>query len=181
MINRVIKISGYVLLAIGIVILLLWILLKFPAVQNATADYAARSLTRALDAEVSIEEVRFKLFKEFSFHGLLIRDQKNDTLFSVRQAVIEVGHFDLWNRDLFFQDVAINGFKVRMDLSDQDRPSNYQFLLDYFSGDTSKQRQSAWVFGLAKLKLADGDFQYRNDVLGNYAQVDLGQLLFLPE
>ncbi len=181
MINRIIKIAGWILLAIGVVILLLWLLLKVPAVQNATADYVTRSLSKALKTEVAIDEVSFKLFKEIRLHGFLIRDLRNDTLLSVAEAHLDLKHFNWWNRDVFFQNIEVSGFQLHLDDGREGTPANYQFLMDYFETDTSNSTRTPWSFGLAKLKLSNGQFERQNEAQGNDLEVKIGQLLFYPE
>lgn len=78
--KKLFRISGNFLAIVLSLLLILWILLQLPFFQNKLARQAANRLGRILKTEVQVDAVQIGILNRFSLKGLLIKDQKKDTL-----------------------------------------------------------------------------------------------------
>jgi len=61
-------------------LLLIWVLIRIPAVQNKLVHFATEQASKTLKTEINIGSVDFSPFNRFYLKNILVRDQKKDTL-----------------------------------------------------------------------------------------------------
>ena len=127
------KILGYVFASLAGLILLLWLLIRIPSVQNRLVQYATKEASKALKTEIKIKSVDFSLFNRFYFNEFLIRDQSKDTL-------LYAGSLKLKITDWFFikDKITIQYFGLSnayINTKRTDSTWNYNFLVDALSSD----------------------------------------------
>ncbi len=128
-----VKILGYVFASLAGLILLLWLLIRIPSVQNRLVQYAIKEAGKALKTEINIKSVDFSLFNRFYFNEFLIRDQSKDTL-------VYAGSLKLKITDWFFikDKITIQYFGLSnayINTKRTDSTWNYNFIIDALSSD----------------------------------------------
>ena len=134
-----VKILGYVIASLAGLILLLWLLIRIPTVQNRLVQYAIKEASKALKTEIKIKSVDFSLFNRFYFNEFLVRDQSKDTL-------LYAGSLKLKITDWFFikDKITIQYFGLSnayINTKRTDSTWNYNFIVDALSSDKQTASQ----------------------------------------
>ncbi|MFM1794217.1 MAG: hypothetical protein RL642_602, partial [Bacteroidota bacterium] len=130
-------ILGYVIGGLMGLLLLVWLLIRVPAVQNKLVRLATQEASKVLRTEIKIGSVDFSPFNRFYLNDLLVRDQAKDTL-------LFAGSIKLKITDWFFvkDHITIHYFGLTdtyINTYRSDKKWNYNFLLDALSSsDTTK-------------------------------------------
>lgn len=130
---------GVILSFIGLNIVL-YVLLSIPWVQQQLVNFVIDKLKPTIKTEVSIREVRINLFNEIDLKGVYIEDQAKDTLLYADNLN---ARFDLWrlikDNTLLIKGINLSDASVNVSQKTPDDPFNFQFLIDAFAGDSTKQ------------------------------------------
>jgi hypothetical protein len=156
-----------VLWTVGILLgllLLVWILIQIPAVQNALVDKLTQSLSRTLQTKVSIDRVNIRLIKTLVLDGIYIESRNNDTLLYARHLGVDIGLFDLFDNRIHVNDITLEGAKIQLFRAEIDSVFNYQFLLDAFNKkpDTTAA-ETVWTFNIDDVIIKDTYFRMRDE------------------
>ena len=128
-----VKILGYVFASLAGLILLLWLLIRIPAVQTRLVHYATFQASKTLKTEIKIGSVDFSPFNRFYINEMLVRDQSKDTL-------VYAGSLKLKITDWFFikDKITIQYFGLSnayINTKRTDSTWNYNFIVDALSSD----------------------------------------------
>ena len=134
-----VKILGYVIASLAGLLLLLWLLIRIPAVQTRLVHYATFQASKTLKTEIKIGSVDFSPFNRFYINEMLVRDQSKDTL-------LYVGSLKLKITDWFFvkDKVTIHYFGLAnayINTKRTDSTWNYNFLIEAFASDKQTANQ----------------------------------------
>ena len=133
-------------------LLLIWLLIRIPAVQNKLVHYATKQASQTLNTEIKIGSVDFSPFNKFYLNDLLVRDQSSDTL-------LFAGSLKLRITDWFFVKDKINihyfGLSnAYINTSRTDSNWNYKFILSALSSDKpSSSKPSTLELNLKEIVL----------------------------
>ncbi|HXB96073.1 MAG TPA: hypothetical protein VNU70_12975, partial [Puia sp.] len=110
-----------------------WGLIHLPAVQTWLVSRVTQRLSHDLHTRIRVKHVNFSLFNKMLLEGVLVDDVNRDTL--LYAGTVKVNITDWW----FFKDKAqlqyIGLEDATIKLQRADSVWNYQFLVDYFSGN----------------------------------------------
>ena len=180
MIRKLIKILSRFLLALLLLLLTVWVLVQSPPVQNWLVDHAASRLSKELHADVSVKHVNFSLFKKVLLEGVLIKDQKKDTLLYCERAGLGITNWFFLKEKAVIRDLYLEHTSVY--LNRKDSTWNYAFLTDYFSSpSTSKQKKETIELILEKAKLTDVHIIQKDDWRGETMEMRFSYLLLDPK
>lgn len=168
--RKILKVFMFIILGLIGLNLLLYILLSIPAVQQKVADFAVNQLKTTLKTEVSIEEVRLRLFNHVELKGIYIEDQQQDTLLYAGLLDASLSPWELIkNKKLAITSINLNDFLINVNQKDSISDFNFQFIIDAFSStdttavvDTTK---GSMVIVIEDLNLKNGRVNY--DVLSD--------------
>lgn len=162
---------GFLFLTIIAILLLLWLAVQFPAVQNRLAERATHYLQEKIKAPVSIGEIDIDFFSRLQLREVYLEGQKGDTLLYAGTLSARLGLFAPFRQAMQVDDVELHDAVGKL-YRGPDSTFNYQFILDAFSSqatpDTSSQSAS-WSFGLGHLLLDN----VRLQILDSLAQTSL--------
>ena len=118
------------LLAIVLILLLVYTALHLAPVQNWLVGQATTTLSNKLHTKVKVEHVDFSFFNKVEVKGILIEDQKKDTLLFAGSTTIKISDW------FFFKDKPVLHYvgleDVIVNLKRTDSVWNYTFLEDFF-------------------------------------------------
>lgn len=152
------KILGYVFGGIIAFLLLIWILIRIPAVQNKLVHYATEQASKKINTEIKISSVDFSPFNRFYLNDILVRDQKKDTL-------LFAGSLKLKITDWFFvkDKITIHYLGLTdtyINTSRTDSNWNYKFIVDALSSDKpSSSKPSTIELDLKEIVLDNVRYQ----------------------
>ena len=156
------RILRIILASIVGLLLLSYLLIQVPWIQNKLVQKAANSLSNSLGTEVKVGIVSFSLFNSIDLEKVLIRDQQKDTLLYTHTLKLRITDLFFTKSDPIIKYIGLEGTKVY--LHRKDSTWNYQFLLNYINKDTSNKQSSH--IDIKKLDLAHFKFVQDDEWLG---------------
>jgi len=132
------------------------------SVQTWLGHRAALFLSHELSTDIQINTIELDFFTGGKIKGVLIKDLKNDTLFS-GDIKVQLSNFNYNNQTLQIDKVSLINGVCHIHKNVKDSSFNYQFLVNYFSSD--KPRDSAdkpWHITYKELELRNVALQFYN-------------------
>ena len=176
------KILRNVVLSLLLLIVALWIAIQLPFVQNWLADYAAKRLSKALQTKVQVKNVSFTLLNKVNLEGLYIEDQQQDTLLSAGKMQLNLNDWFILKDSIDLKYMGLQDTRIYLQRS-RDTIWNYQFIIDYFSGnkkkkpadpsDTTKQKLT---LNVNAIDMSNVIFEMRDKWKGNTQYIGVGAL-----
>jgi hypothetical protein len=152
-------------------LLLAWLLIQIPWIQNKLAQQVASAFAKNVGTEVKVGKVGFSLFNSLDINDVLIRDQKKDSLFYA-------GVVKLRLSDLFFSTTVptikyLGLEKVKIHLHRDSPTWNYQFIADYFNKGPKNKNQKIDIkkIDLSHLEFTKDDEWDGNETIFNTANL----------
>lgn len=192
--KRFLKIFGFVLLGIFILLIGIIIFLQTPAGQRMLKNYAVEFLEKKFGTQVSIEEVSFTIPKNIQLKGVLFLDKNNDTLLSLKYLDANIAMLELLSNKLKVNSLDVEGLYAYMYRPENDTVYNYQFIIDAFSdtsdvqvkeeeelGTVENGKAQSMLFLVSKVRLKDITFIMDDRAGGMYFDVKLDSLFLKPK
>ncbi|RMD70264.1 MAG: hypothetical protein D6818_09330, partial [Bacteroidetes bacterium] len=181
-----VRVWGWVrrtLVAFVVVMVLLYILLSLPFVQNWAARQATAFLSEQLQTRVYVERVHIRPLEGADFYNLFVADRAGDTLLTAARLSGGVRHtlFTLLWRRLEINQLSLENASLHLKRDSGQVEHNMQFLIDYFTADPAKARnRKPFELNVQSLFLHDVRFRKDDAVRGQSleAWVPEGQLFF---
>lgn len=118
-------------------------------------------LSSELKTEIKIDRVSIVWINRIALDGLLIRDQKNDTLAYVSTIFITVDELNL-RQKIILNEAEIENSVFKFKIDKKSNTYNYEFIEDYFA--TSKRKKSSTlVIELNELHLSNVSLDYDDE------------------
>lgn len=176
----VLKIFKKILLwVVGILLFLIlavWIFINTDFGQNWIAKKITKRLSKDLHTNVSIKHVDFSLFNKMHLEGLMIEDQKGDTLLFAGDAKVRITDWFFFKKNIELKYIGLDNALIKLQRTDS--VWNHQFLLDYFGGDTTSQtnKSGGTKLNLKEIELNNISFIQKDQWHGHDMQISLGQM-----
>lgn len=140
-----------------------------PSIQTWVAQRAASYLSSQLNTNIKLNGLDVVFFKTIVLEGLLIEDQKNDTLLYTDRLAINIGPLVLEKKKLTINSINLHKPVFHLKTYKNEKNSNLEFLLDYFSSppDSSKSESKPVDLKIKSLKITDADFIYADENIAN--------------
>ncbi|MBP6757322.1 MAG: hypothetical protein KA210_14365, partial [Bacteroidia bacterium] len=131
--------------------------------QTWAAKRVTNYLSSELGVKLEVKRVKISFIKNVMLEGVFLSDQHNDTLLFGKSIQLNVNAFDYQKQQLDLSELALSDLKVKMIHYKNEPDFNFQFLVDYFSSDTTSQTDSSqhWKINYGALKLTNVDFRYQ--------------------
>ena len=98
-------------------ILLGYVLLQLPSVQNYLGHVVANRISKAIGTEVKVGKVGFSLFDKLDVEDLLIKDQKNDTLIYAKSFKLRISDLFFSSNDPSIKYIGLDNAKVNINIA----------------------------------------------------------------
>ena len=181
--SKILKIIGR-MLAISLDWLLLLILffafaIRTSPVQTYLAQKAAHFLSKELHTTIEIEKVSIIFFDRVALDGVLVLDQKKDTLAYIPTLFATLDELDLESGFAKIGEAELDNGVIHLSRDAKSGDYNYQFLADYFSSGKKTKKSKPFDVYLETLKLSSVDFKYDDNRKGysefgmDYDHIDL--------
>jgi len=153
-----------------------WIFIQTPYGQNWIAGEVTKKLSKELNAKITIKHVDFSLFNRMHLEGLLMEDQKKDTLLYAGDAKLRITDWFLFKdkielKYIGLEDAYINFYRT-------DSVWNNQFLFDYLSPTSpgTKNKKEGIELNLKKIELKNIRFVKKDKWLGQDMSISFTKL-----
>lgn len=153
-------------------ILLLYLFIQIPWVQNKLVQKATQSLSSTLGTDVKVGKVGFTLFNSLDLQDILIRDQHQDTLLYTHILKLRISDIFFSTSSPVIKYIGLERSKVYLHRNSEQW--NYQFLVDYLNKGKSNQDNS---FDIKKIEIAQIDFLQDDEWVGQSMQLKSSNII----
>lgn len=122
-------------------------------------------MSNELDTKVSIEAIQLDLFKKAKLKGVIVLDQKQDTIL-YGNLNLDIKNFDYKNESLILKKIVLENTTAKLIKYKNQKDLNFQFLVDYFDSDKvtrTKVKKKGWDITFGDIVLNNLTFIYRDD------------------
>ncbi|MGQ0738847.1 MAG: translocation/assembly module TamB domain-containing protein, partial [Bacteroidota bacterium] len=156
----------------------IYIFIQTPFGQNWIARQVTKRLSRDLQTKVSIQHVDFSLFNRMHLEGLLLEDQKGDTILYAGDMKVRITDWFFFKKEAELKYVGLENALIKFQRPDS--VWRQQFLFDYFSSsssnDTTKKKKAGIRFNLKKVELKNVTFLKKDAWMGENMTVHVGSM-----
>ncbi|HLT41219.1 MAG TPA: AsmA family protein, partial [Sphingobacteriaceae bacterium] len=178
--NRFTKLTIKILLWVigGVIglILLAFVLIRIPAVQNFAVQKVVNYLENKIGTKVTLEYISLDLPKLLVLEGVYFEDQKQDTLFAGETLKVDISLLKLLNNKVEINELDFRGITAHVVRSLPDSAYNFDYIIRAFvTEDTQSESDTsaAMAFSIDKINLDRVKIIYKDDVIGTSATLDL--------
>ena len=159
-ITKLIRIVFITIAALGVLILLLYLLLWIPAVQQKIKDIALTELMKITHNRMSIGNLYLRPFNQLKLEKVYVEDLKGDTLLFADKAFASFNLSRLLKQKLEIRSVDLDKFVICLNKDSVNGDFNFQFLLDAFASETPDTTASRFIVQIHDLALREGCLRY---------------------
>ncbi len=173
---KAVRIFGIFILSLIALIVLVLILIQTAPVQDFARKKIVTFLGNKLKTKVEIKRLDIEFPKMLVLQGVLIEDQKKDTLIAGNQLKVDIDMFKLLSKEIQINEINLNGITAKVKRQLPDTIFNYQFIVDAFSSPkdtTVKTDTSAMKMAIEKIIVDKTRLVYLDVVTGNDVDVYL--------
>ncbi len=165
----------WIFLSLLFIIIALWIFIQSPFGQNWITDKVAQRLSKDLHTTIEIKHVDFSLFNNMHLQGVLIEDQKKDTILSAGEVRVRITDWFFFKDNIVLKYIGLENAVIKMQ---RDNATwNHQFLIDYFSSPSSSGKTGGGTqLSLDKVDLKNISFIKRDGWLGQDMTIAVSSL-----
>ncbi|QQL48250.1 translocation/assembly module TamB domain-containing protein [Mucilaginibacter ginkgonis] len=165
----------WIIASVIFLVLLVFILIQVPAVQNFAKDKAVGFLQNKIHTKVSIGHITLGFPKMIVLEGVYLEDQKKDTLFSGDKLKVDISMLKLLKSQVEVNEINLEGITAKVD-KNKDSVFNFDYIIKAFNSgpkkvDTSK---STLKISLDKIILDKINLAYADQTNGNKVRFYLG-------
>ncbi len=131
--------QGVVITLVALYVLL-YVLLSVPAVRNHVRKFGERQLEAMLGVPVGIDRIEFSPFNRLELFGVLLPDQKGDTLLYANKVAVGIDLWELTGGQVCLNNIQLFGVDARIVKETPESPTNLQFVIDAFAPGEKKEK-----------------------------------------
>ena len=133
--KRTAKILLFILLALGGIIISLWIYLNTDNGKNFFKNQAQLYLQQKLNTKVTIGKLDYDLPNGIELKQLYIEDKNKDTLLYAGKIDVKVKMMNLLNGEVNISKISLSDIYANLYSTKQHADFNYQFIIDAFASN----------------------------------------------
>ena len=173
------KITGYTILSIIVLLILLALSIQIPSVQQYITQKAVNYLQEKIGTKVSLEHFSLSFPKAVVLEGLFLEDQHKDTLLYAGRLAIDTDLWALTKNTIELNDVSLSQSMAFIKRSAKDSTFNFDYIARAFAGAPAQTRDTSaapWKFNIGNVDLQDIYAVYIDSLSGNDARIQLSSL-----
>jgi len=123
-------------------LLLLGIALSLPVVQTELGQYLTTQINKDYKTDISVDQVAISIFGGVKFKKVMIKDHHKDTLIYANRLQTNILSFkQLYNGDLLFGDIRVDGLTFNVKIYKGDTDSNLDKFIKLFDSDKKSTKK----------------------------------------
>jgi len=159
-----------IVFGIVLFIIVLYLVLQMPAVQNWLIRKVTAYLSEELKTTVEVRNINISFFDHLVLEGFCVEDLKGDTLLYAGEltAGLNSNIFTFFNNKLEFNEISLSKARFNIRRNEGEYDNNLQFILDYFASDSKRPPKKPVPFRvrIQNLRLSDVEFLTDDRVRG---------------
>jgi hypothetical protein len=173
-----IKTILWIITSVIFLVLLVFVLIQVPAVQNFAKDKAVNYLQGKIHTKVAIGHITLGLPKLLVLQDVYFEDQKKDTLIAGKSLKVDISMLKLLDHKLEVNEINLDGITANVSRS-KDSVFNFDYIIKAFAGEQKKEVKpedttSTMKFSLDKIILDKTNIKYKDLTTGNDIKFLLG-------
>lgn len=161
-------------------ILLVFVLIRIPAVQQYVVQKVTSYIENKIHTPVRIARVSLDLPKMLVLEGVYFEDRSRDTLLAGEKLRVDISMLKLLNNTVEIGQIDLQGITAKINRTLPDSTFNFDYIIRAFVGEqqetTPPDSSAPMKFDIDKVNLDRIRFLYRDDVIGMAAEINLGKL-----
>jgi hypothetical protein len=143
--------------------------------QNWLAHQITGKLSRDLRTRISIDHISIGFFNQLELEGVLIEDQRKDTLMYAGQVEVRITDWFFFKDKADLKYIGLSNAAIQVNRTDS--VWNYQFLEEYFAAPSSGKKKKAGIeFNIQKAVLDNVRFIQKDAWTGTNMTASVGHL-----
>lgn len=177
--RKVLKIFAWIIGIIIFLILLVYILIQIPAVQNFAKNKAVAYLEGKIKTKVEIGKFGLDFPKKIVLENIYFEDQRKDTLLYGGKIRVDIALFGLLRNEVNLQYLELNGIKANIYRNYPDTSFNFDYIVKAFASEEKEEPQpedtsAPMKFNIGKIVLKNITAKFKDDESGNNVYFYLG-------
>ncbi len=168
---------GWILAGIIFLLILVYILIQVPGVQQFAKNKVVAFLENKLKTKVEIDRLSIAFPKRIVLKGVYFEDQQKDTLLSGKELRVDIALLKLLQNEVDVEYIELNGIYANIYRVLPDTVFNFSYIVDAF---VTEQAQPAPVdstnllkFSVDEIVLNNIRARFKDDVTGNDVNIQL--------
>ncbi len=176
-IRKILKVLAWIAGSLVALLLLVFLLLQIPAVQNYLKDKAVAYLEKKIGTPVRVARLSISFPKKINLEGIYFEDQKKDTLLYGERIAADVNLLKLLQSTVVVKSLEFEGIRAHIYRNAPDTVFNYQYIVDAFSSPskTKTDTSGAMRFDVDKLSLRRVVVSFVDDEAGMNLYASVGK------
>lgn len=164
------------LLALFVLLLFVWGFVQTDWGQNWLVRQVTGRLSRDLKSKISIRHVDIAFFNHLNLEGVLVEDQKQDTLLYAGTVQVRITDWFFFKDKADLKYIGLENAVIKLQRTDS--TWNYGFLAAYFSspGSGKKKKPSGISFNLRQIAFRNVSVLQKDAWIGRDMMVKLGSM-----
>ena len=141
------------------------LLIYSSVVQTLVAKFLTQYLSDDMGLEVKIDKVSVDIFHKVHLHGLLIKDEKKDTMIYLKNLNVDIQYSSIFHNKLIIRKIQLENPVINMVRHKGDKRFNYEKLINYFSSADTTTNKDATSFDLKikNIELKEAQLIYKDE------------------
>ena len=173
----------WLLFTVLFLVLLSWVLLQMPSVQNYLVQKVATYLSTELKTNVSLKKIDIEFFDKLVLEEFYLEDLQGDTLLYSKElkADFKTSLLALFNKQVEVDNIYLTNARINLVRDSAQVYNNLRFLSDYFKStpsakkNKSKKKSKPFLLDINGIYLDDVYFVQDDNVKGQLFSVYLSQ------
>ena len=168
----------WIIASVIFLVLLVFILIQVPAVQNFAKDKAVTFLQNKIHTKVQIGHITLGLPKLLVLENVYFEDQRRDTLLAGQKLKVDISMLKLLNHQVEINEIDLQGITANI-YRNKDSVFNFDYILKAFTSEQKKpvkptDTTSTMKFSMDKIVLDKINIKYTDLTTGNDVRFLLG-------
>lgn len=179
-IKRILKILLWCTASIVLLLILLALAIRIPAVQNSLVQKTTSYLSEKTKAEIRIEKILLSFPTSLSLEGILVKDLDHDTLLYASEIKANLNMYRLIKKEYVINKVYLNNITANISRKENDSTYNFNFLIKAFASGKKKDKDTSQApeFAVNEVEASAIRFKLDDKQTGittthSFAQMDL--------
>lgn len=178
--RKVFRVLAWMFLCLLGLVLLAYILIQVPAVQDFARGKVVAYLHNKLKTEVRIGKLSIAFPKRIVLENVYFADQRGDTLLSGNKLRVDIALFKLLNSKVEVNYIELDGIRANIYRNDPDTTFNFDYIVKAFltpaDTTTATDTTSQLKFSLDKVVLNNVVASFHDDQIGSDMYINVGNL-----
>ncbi|HTE31012.1 MAG TPA: hypothetical protein VK666_11610, partial [Chryseolinea sp.] len=174
------KVTGYVIVSVIAILVLIASIIQIPSVQNRITQEAVAFLQKKIGTKVSLGHFSLSFPKKLVLEEIYLEDKKSDTLLYAGKLSIDTDLWALVHHKIKLNDIALEDSHASISRSGKDGTFNFDYIISAFntpSAAAPDTTSSPWEFDVGDVQLANIHLIYSDSIAGIDARVQFSKLI----